>query len=84
VDIVNSKSTLAAITKQLKADESSRSTTNVPLGLEKNIPLAQSRLYVQSKEIQNLAVEKYYKCGKGITFKDLILSGFAQNKEQSP
>src|SRR5215212_3445261 len=54
---------------------------NVPIEHKENVPIA--RGYVRSKEIQELAVEKYQKNGRGITFIDLISLGIARIKSQA-
>jgi hypothetical protein len=41
------------------------------------------RRYTTAQQIEKLAVEKYRKNGKGITFNDLLHSGLASNKKQS-
>ena len=56
-----------------RAPGADSTTTNVPL----------EREYVRSNEIHNLAVEKYHKNGKGITFNDLLLSGISKTKIQA-
>jgi hypothetical protein len=62
----------------------SSSKENVPIGVVKNVPLGiPSRDYTKSQEIEQLAVEKYYKNGKGITFYDLLSKGIAQSKKQA-
>jgi hypothetical protein len=54
---------------------------NVPIIYKQNVPIA--REYVRSKEVQELAVEKYHKNGRGITFNDLISRGITKTKRQA-
>ena len=54
---------------------------NVPIDHKENVPIA--REYVRSKQVQELAVEKYHKNGRGITFNDLISRGIARIKSQA-
>src|SRR5690349_18928546 len=54
---------------------------NVPITYKQNVPII--REYVRSKEIQDLAFQKYHKNGRGITFNDLILGGIAKTKKQA-
>src|SRR5919198_593658 len=54
---------------------------NIPVAYKQNVPIA--REYIRSKEVQQLAVEKYHKNGKGITFNDLLLSGISKTKIQA-
>jgi hypothetical protein len=54
---------------------------NVPIDHKENVPIA--REYVRSKQVQELAVEKYRKNGRGITFNDLISRGISKNKRQA-
>ena len=69
---------------------------NIPLDSRQNIPLAllgqcvggdgvvcRRRRYTSTTEVEKLAVEKYKKNGKGITFNDLISCGVALHKEQA-
>ena len=67
---------------------------NIPIRSSQNIPLAllgqygqcgytKRRRYTRAQEIEKLAVEKYNKNGKGITFNDLISAGLASHKEQA-
>jgi hypothetical protein len=39
--------------------------------------------YTRGQVIENLAISKYKNNGKGITYKDLLLNGFASNKGQA-
>jgi hypothetical protein len=41
------------------------------------------RRYTRAQEVEKLAVEKYTKNGKGITFNDLLSTGLASYKEQA-
>jgi hypothetical protein len=59
----------------------SAGVTNVPIGHLENVPIA--REYVRSTEVQELAVQRYYTNGKGITFNDLILRGISKSKPQA-
>src|ERR687888_1618747 len=54
---------------------------NIPVAYKQNVPIA--REYIRLKEVQQLAVEKYHKNGKGITFNDLISRGIAKTKGQA-
>jgi hypothetical protein len=54
---------------------------NVPIDHKQNVPIA--REYVRSNEVQELAVEKYRKNGRGITFNDLISRGIAKTRRQA-
>jgi hypothetical protein len=62
---------------------------NVPLTLNKNVPLSlvvqysdSKRRYSNSQEIINLAIDKFKKNGKGIKYGDLLSSGLVQHKKQ--
>jgi hypothetical protein len=62
---------------------------NVPLTLNKNVPLSlavqygdSKRRYSNSQEVNNLAIDKFKKNGKGITYGDLLSSGLVQHKKQ--
>jgi hypothetical protein len=61
--------------------EATSVTVNIPIACKENVPIA--REYVRSKEVQELAVEKYHKNGRGITFNDLISWGIAKTKSQA-
>jgi hypothetical protein len=54
---------------------------NVLIKHKQNVPIA--REYIRSKEVQELAVEKYRKNGRGITFNDLISRGITKTKGQA-
>jgi hypothetical protein len=54
---------------------------NVPIDHKENVPL--EREYVRSNEVQELAVQKYHKNGKGITFNDLLSLGITKTKRQA-
>jgi len=67
---------------------------NIPIRSSQNIPLAllgqygqcgytKRRRYTRAQEIEKLAVEKYNKNGKGITFNDLLSAGMVSHKEQA-
>jgi len=67
---------------------------NIPISSSQNIPLAllgqygqcgytKRRRYTRAQEIEKLAVQKYNKNGKGITFNDLLSAGMASHKEQA-
>src|SRR5919197_3967275 len=54
---------------------------NVPVAYKQNVPIA--REYIRSKEVQQLAVQKYHQNGKGITFNDLLSRGITKTKRQA-
>jgi hypothetical protein len=70
---------------------------NIPIASSKNIPLAllaqcdggfvggykRRRRYTRAEQIEKLAVDKYKKNGKGLTFNDLLSTGLVSNKKQS-
>jgi hypothetical protein len=70
---------------------------NIPIDSGQNIPLAllgqcvtnnidkskRQRRYNKAQVIETIAVSQYRKNGKGITYKDLLSSGVASNKEQA-
>ena len=67
---------------------------HIPIRSSQNIPLAllgqlgegcctKRRRYTRAQEIEKLAVQKYNKNGKGITFNDLLSAGMASHKEQA-
>jgi hypothetical protein len=72
---------------------------NTPVGSPQNTPLAQlgqyyfdddcgfyrrrRRRYTNAQQVERLAIEKYNKNGKGITFNDLLSLGLALHKEQA-
>jgi hypothetical protein len=69
---------------------------NISLDPRQNVPLAllgqcvdgdgvgcRRRRYRSTTEVEKLAVEKYKKNGKGITFNDLISCGLAKHKQQA-
>lgn len=56
-------------------------TANVPIDRKENVPIA--REYIRSKEVQELAAQRYHTNGKGITFNDLILRGISKTKPQA-
>ncbi len=69
-------------------------SNNVPIVESQNIPLGglvqnsnslvfPKRRYTKYRTIAKLAIEKYKGTGKGISFNDLILSGFARHKRQA-
>lgn len=62
---------------------------NVLLTLNKNVPRSSvvqygdnKRRYSNSQEIISLAIDKFKKNGKGITYDDLLSSGLSQHKNQ--
>jgi hypothetical protein len=54
---------------------------NVPISHQENVPIV--REYIRSKEVQELAVQRYHTNGKDITFNDLILMGISKSKPQA-
>jgi hypothetical protein len=78
-------------------DFSGGTEKNIPIAPNKNIPLAllgkchdaignekrNRRRYSRVTDIETLAVDKYKKNGKGITFRDLLSARLALHKEQA-
>ena len=78
-------------------DFSGGTEKNIPIASNKNIPLAlpgqcdetlgnekrNRRRYTRVKDIETLAVDKYKRNGKGITFRDLLSTRLALHKEQA-
>jgi hypothetical protein len=74
-------------------EELNRSFKNIPIVSSQNIPTTlsgqfdgggcRSRRYTRAKYVERLAIEKYNKNGKGITFNDLLSYRLALHKEQA-
>ena len=76
------------------SSDSKSSPKNAPLGQRTNAPLEGlvrcntvhydgKRRYNRAQDVDALAVKKYKVNGRGITFQDLISSGFAKHKSQA-